>query len=368
MLKNLFFDIKRVLSLEAFTSKQIGMSDLLLPICFCDDGILLNKDGSFSQSFWYSGADLDSTTDEELDFLNSKIYSNAFSHLGNGWSMHLDCVRKSKFGYIPDNQNHFFEPTTHMIDLERKLDYEADNANYFNYFIITFTYLPPPDKSSKTKNWFMEDKDGNIAVDYFDHLSHYKSTLTEVLDLLSYQVYTTALTNEETMSHLNYAINGFEFNFAKYKHGWVDLHYRLANQDAIRGFTPKIGDYYVGIVSVGEGLPFESYPAVLHELTTLQFEYRWSTRFIFFDKDTAKTMLDFAADYHYQSRESIGQSMANKNRGDGVQRISRASDVFANQAEDALERLETEVITYGKYTCSIVIFDKNENTLNSKVE
>ena len=368
MIKNLFFDLKSVLSLEAFASKQIGMSDLLLPVCFCDDGILLNKDGSFSQSFWYSGADLDSTTDEELDLLNSSTYSNAFSHLGDGWTMHLDCVRKTKNGYIDDAQNHFQDPTSLMIDLERKLDYEREDANYFNYFVITFTYLPPVDNATKTKNWFIEDRDGNLSVDYFNHLTLFKAVLAEVLDLLSYRVYTVSLTNEETMSYLNYAINGFDFKFAKYKNGWIDLNYRLASQDAIRGFTPKVGDYHVGVVSVGEGLPFESYPALLHELTTLQFEYRWSTRFIFLDTETAKKLIDATADYHYQSRESIKQALANKNRGAGTQRFNRGAEVFADQAEDALALLDTEVITYGKYTCSVVIFDKDVNILDSKME
>jgi type IV secretion system protein VirB4 len=368
ILKNLLFDIKRIVSLDAFISKSYGMSDLLMPECFCDDGIILNKDASFTRCYWYSGADLDSSTDEELDYMNSVIFSNAFSKLGDGWTMHLDLVRKSAPGYISNALINFPEPTTLMIDAERKYDYELEGGYYENSFIVTFTYLPPVDNKTKVKNWFIEDKEGNLKVDYFLHLDVFKKTLNEVLNLLSSKIYTMPLSNSETMSYLNLTINGFDFNFPKYSHGWVDLNYRLANQDVIKGFVPQVGDMKVAVVSVGEGLPLETVPALLHNLTTLGFEYRWSTRFIFLDKSTAQAHLDYTADYHYQSRESIKQSIGNKNRGDGIKRINRSADRFADQTEDALERLETENITYGKYTCAIVVFDKDEANLDKKTE
>jgi type IV secretion/conjugal transfer VirB4 family ATPase len=366
--KNLLFDLKRIVSLEAFVSKSYGVSDLLLPVFFCDDGIIVNKDGSFTRSYWYSGADLDSSTDEELDYMNSVIFSNAFTKLGDGWTMHLDLVRKAASGYIANALVNFPEPTTLMIDAERKYDYEHEGGYFENSFIVTFTYLPPVDHKTKVKNWFIEDKAGNLNIDYFEHLDVFKKTLREVLNLLSSRVYTTPLSNSETMSYFNLAINGIRFDFPKYKHGWIDLNYRLANQDVIKGFVPKIGDMKVAVVSVGEGLPLETVPALLHNLTTLGFEYRWSTRFIFLDKSTAKAHLDYTADYHYQSRESIKQTIGNKNRGDGIKRINRAADRFADQAEDALERLEAENVTYGKYTCAVVVFDKDEAGLDNKTE
>ncbi len=365
---NFLFDLRRILSTERFLSKNFGVSDLLMPLCFCDDGILLNKDGSFTQAFWYSGADLDSSTDDDLNFLNSRIFSSAFSTFGDCWAMHLDCARKKSSGYIDAALNYFPEPTTLMIDFERKYDYEQSGIHYENFFYLTFTYLPPVDNKTKTKNWFLEDKGGNLTVEYFEHLDYFKKTLREALDLLSYQVYTTPLTNSETMTYLNLAINGFEFTFPKYRNGWIDLNYRLANQDMVKGFIPRVGEYKIAVVSVGEGLPFETYPALLHDLTTLEFEYRWSTRFIFLDKDSAQKLIEYTADYHYQSRISIKQSIGNKQRGDGIQRINRSSDKFADQAEDALEKLETENVTYGKYTCAVVIFDKDESRLEKKVE
>lgn len=366
-LSNFVYDLRRLVSLEIFTNKDIGMSDLVLPECFCDDGILLNKDGSFTQCLWYSGADYHSEDDEALDYLNSFIYSNAFSRLGDNWTMHLDCDRKKVSGYIPDHQNYFFDATSAIIDAERKYDFEQDGLHYVNRFAITFTWLPPADRSTAAKNWFIEDSEGNIRVDYAEHLDKFKQTVFDVLSVLSSRVYTHPMTNDETLTWLNKCINGFEFKFPKYKHGWLPLYYRLGNQDVIKGIIPKVGEFKVGVVSVGEGIPQEAYPAFMHGLTTLDFEYRWSTRFIFLDTDTAKKMIDFTAEYHYQSRETIKQSLGNKNRGESTQRINRSAEMFADQAEDALEKLETEVITYGKYTCSVIVFDKDEKSLDEKM-
>ena len=368
ILENFFFDVRRIVSLEAFTSKRLGMSDLLLPVCFVDDGTLLNKDGSFTKLYRYSGADIDSLTDEDLDYLNSKIYSNAFSLLGDGWTMHLDCDRCEVFGYIPREQNYFPDATSYMIDEERRLDYEREGVHYINRFIITFTYLPPSDKSSRGKQYFMEDGEGLPFTHPLEHLNKFHQTLSDLFSILDYQVYTQPLSNEETLSYLNKRINGFSYKFQSHKHSWLDLYYRLGNQDLIKGVVPKIGQYKIGVVSVGEGLPGDGIPALLHELTTLEFEYCWSTRFIFLDKESAKKLIDFTAEYHYQDRESIKQNLSNKHRASGTQRFNRSAETFAEQAEGALESIEVENVTYGKYTCSVIVFDKNAASLEVKID
>lgn len=366
--QNFCYDLRRFISLDAFTSKDYGMSDLILPIAFCDDeSIILNKDGSFTWSFWYSGADFDSSSDEDLDYLNSHVYSRAFAFLGDGWSMHLRDDSISTSGYIPQEQCYFPDPTTQCMDTERRFRYESTNKDYINKFVISFHYLPPSDNKEKVGNWFMEDSE-DALVEYVEHLNYFKSTVNQVLEQLSYQVYTKALTKPETRYFFHRCINGFGYDYKEEPNSWLDLCYRLATQDFVKGFVPIIGDYKIGIVSVGEGLPVKATPGLLHELTTLDFEYSWITRFIFLDKETAKKLIDKTAEYHYQSRQSIKQSLGNKNRSDGTQRINRSADTLANQAEDALERLELEVITYGKYSSSIIVFDKDEKSLDTKLE
>lgn len=368
---NLFYDVKKLISLEWFYAKpdELGVSDLLLPVAFCDDeSIILNKDGSFSWSFWYSGAPYDSSSSEELDYLNSEIYSRAFAFLGDGWSMHLRDDRITAKGYIDESECYFSDPTTKIIDLERRFRYDSDGNNEFlNRFIITFTYLPPIDAGEKQKNWFVENMEEGFVI-YSEHLKKFKDTVKQVLDQLSYSVWTKPLSKPETKKYLHKCINGFEFNYHETPYDYLDMAYLLSTQDLTKGLNPKIGDYYIGVVCVGEGLPVRATPAYLHALTTLPFEYSWITRFIFFDKETAQKMLDKTVEYHYAARESLKKSFGNKSRNDGTVRFNRAAGTLAEQAEQSLEKLDIEQITYGKYTGSIIVFDKNLETLDEKLD
>lgn len=361
-------DLKRLISLEPFFSKEYGMEDLLLPLMFVDDGIILNKDGSFSQSFWYHGPDLVSSPDEDLETLNTRTIPRALYRLQDGWVLHNDFIRREVSSYIREKDNYFPEVTSYMIDFERNLEFKENKNHYENTFIITFTFLPPADFIHKSKNWFIENNDTSLNISYFEHLQHFKNTLKELLDMLSYQIFTVPLTNAETMKFYNFAINGFEHNFEENLNFNIDLNYKLANQDVIAGSQPKIGDFYVGVISVGEGLPTTSYTSMLYELSTLKFNYRWSTRFIFFSKETSAKEFDRTSNYYARNRESFKQSFSNSRRTDGFEKINRSADVFADMSQDALEKLETEMTSYGKLTVTVIVMDKNKDALQVKLD
>jgi hypothetical protein len=61
---NALYYVRKFVSLDIFTSKVYGVSDLLLYAKFVDPGIILNTDGSFLKSLWFRGQDLDSSTDD----------------------------------------------------------------------------------------------------------------------------------------------------------------------------------------------------------------------------------------------------------------------------------------------------------------
>ena len=196
LLNYITHEIKRIISLDSFISKKVGVSDLLLPICFVDDGIILNKDGSFSVFYWYSGVDINSSTNAELAFLNTNIFNNAFARLGDGWAMHLDLIRKESMGYINPSECFFTDPTSLIIDIERRFLYEKENTHYENEFIATFTYLPPPDITSKIGNWFIQNSN-NKNINYEDHLNIFKDSISLVISDLASRVYTFKLNNVE---------------------------------------------------------------------------------------------------------------------------------------------------------------------------
>lgn len=367
---NLTFEIKRAVSLELFTSKNLGVSDLLLYSRFVDEGIILNVDGSFMTSFWYRGDDLDAATEATLNY-TSTIVHNAFSSLETGWCMHLDCVRKESSGYIPEDKCNFQDATTYSIDYERRMEYNREGKHFENEYVITFTYLPPGDVTSKFGAFFMTEKDGakKAKFDYTIYLEKFKDTIYTVMDMLtSSQFRISRMTDSEIVSHLFYCVNGIHANIKLPTRHWTDLRCMIANQDIITGFYPKIGEKHVRVVSMGESLPLESYPELLSALNTLSFEYHWSTRYLFLSVADATKIITKIADYHFQKRESAGQVIAKSYGGGDDSKINRTAVRYADAALEAVSSIEMSNYRYGKYTSCVVIFDEDENRLKEKVK
>ena len=368
---NIMFDVKRIVNLQMFTSKEYGVADLLLYSRFVDRGVILNVDGSFMTSFGWRGDDLDSATDESKNYL-STIVHQAMLHLETGWSMHLDCVRKESSGYIPESECHFTDATTFTIDHERRIEYNQESKHYESDYVITFTYLPPSDVTSKFGAFFMTEKDGKkkAKFDYTVYLEKFKDVISSVLDVLtSSQFKITRMSDDEILSHLYYCVNGIHANVKNPKRHWTDLRSIVANQDIVTGSYPVVGDKHMRVVSMGEQFPLETYPTLLNALNNLSFEYHWSTRYIFLSIADATKALARIAELHNQKRESAGQILSNK-YGDGSnpKKINRTAVRYAEDAEEAISSIEMGNVRFGKYTSCVVLFDEDEELLKEKVK
>src|SRR4051794_33682818 len=78
--------------LRDYQTSPRGLVDLL-PWAFLVErdpqGIILNKDGSFTAAFEIQGPDRASSTDEELNALSRQV-SRAFAPLVTSWTFHYD--------------------------------------------------------------------------------------------------------------------------------------------------------------------------------------------------------------------------------------------------------------------------------------
>lgn len=368
-LHNLFFETRKFVSLQAFQSTDYAVSDLLLFSRFVDESVILNTDGSFTTFFWYRGEDLDSSTDEVLNFL-SEIINKSTLQLGTGWAMHLDCDCKESSGYIPEDKSYFNDATTNAMDHERRIEYNKAGSHFENEYVLSFTYLPPKDITSKAGAFFLND-DGSgkkHKVDYTQHLDKFIETVLTVIDLLTsahFKVW--RMTDSEIESYLFYCINGIRATLNLPTRHWTDLRFILANQDVTTGFYPMVGEKHMRVISMGEQFPMETYPTLLDSLNKLGFEYRWSTRYIFLDPRDAKKMMKKIADLHYQQRESASQIIG-RTQGFDSGKVNRSAIRYADDAEEAIASIESGGIRFGKYTSCIVIFDEDEERIKEKVK
>lgn len=366
---NSLYHVRKFVSLDIFTSKTYGVSDLLLYSKFVNPGIILNTDGSFLKSFWFRGQDLDSSTDDELAYMSHYI-NMAMCRLGNGWTVHLDCIRRESSGYIEARDCHFIDATSLLIDEERRFEYNLEDTHYENDYIINFTWLPPSDLSSKLGIVFLQkdEKQKKNTVNYADYLNAFNDSVEGIIDILKVKFKISAMTDDEMLSYINFCVTGNSFKLKNPTEHYTDIRFVVANQDIINGFDPMVGDKYLRVISLGENFPPQTYPTVLKHLNELGFAYRWNTRYIFLSNKDAEKMISKIADLHYQGRKSAASMVSEHFGGDASHKVNRSSDTYFEDAEAARELVELGGVRFGKYTSSIILMDKNQEALVEKTK
>ena len=78
-----------MLNLAEYRSHPAGLADFLPWAALVEEGIVLNKDGSFQRTARFRGPDLDSATPAELVGVTARL-NNALRRLGSGWAIFVE--------------------------------------------------------------------------------------------------------------------------------------------------------------------------------------------------------------------------------------------------------------------------------------
>ncbi|MDQ5920644.1 MAG: type secretion system protein TrbE [Pseudomonadota bacterium] len=355
--------LKRFISGKAFSGHALGLSDLLLYAKMIDDGIILQTDGSFLAAFWFKGSDMETSTDEELTVLSEQL-NRAFSLLNSGWMIHIDTIRHVANDYTAIDRCNFSDPTSYLIDVERRTIYENQGDHYENTYAISFTFRPKIDFGSKLGIFFQRNT-SKTNYDFSHYLRVFKHKLQEITELLSLQLHIVAMSNNEILSYINWCLTGELVKLQLPIHYGVFLKHYLASKDLVGGEAPKIGDNFIHAVSIS-GFPSESYPGILDKLNYLNFEYRWNTRFILLNQYEGNKIIDRISNLWYQKRVGAFDTVKMSLAIDSYTRINQNSEVQHNDAEAAKCLNESGNARFGFYTATVIIMDTNKNLSEQK--
>lgn len=367
--KNSLFWVKRFVTLDVFQSKDYGHSDVIIWDRFVAPNIILNCDGSLMTIMRFRGNDHDSSTDDECAFM-SQYVNLAMCKMGSGWAVHVDCVRKESVGYIRESDCNFTSATHYLIDQERRFGYNQEGMHYENDYYLSFTWLPPADTISKLQMVFVNEGETQPknTVNYSKYLTLFKEQVSDVVDILSRKFTISRISDDEIFSYLHYTVSGNWLNLKLKNNYWTPIRYQVTNQDYINSTSPMIGEKHLRVISFGEEFPNATYPTMLRELNNLGFSYRWVTRYIFLDKLEAEKYISKMADLHYQGRKSAASLAIEHFGGNNDHKINRSADVMFDDAEEARMLSEVGGIRFGKYTCSLVLYEDDVTILNEKVK
>src|SRR4030088_2667454 len=101
-------------------------ADFLPWAALVDEGIILNKDGSFQRTARFRGPDLDSAAPVELVGTTARL-NNALRRLRPGWAIFVEASRAAAQRY-PESQ--FPDAVSELVDAERRAQFEQEGAHF----------------------------------------------------------------------------------------------------------------------------------------------------------------------------------------------------------------------------------------------
>ncbi|OOZ38230.1 hypothetical protein BOW53_16235, partial [Solemya pervernicosa gill symbiont] len=176
-----------MLRTRVFREKIAGLSDLLNWAALIDDGIIIQKDGSFMAGFYYRGNDIDSSTPLERNVLRARVNS-VLSRLGSGWMLHIDALRLSSTNYPDASKSHFPDDITQTIDEERRFQYQNEDSHYESIYVLMVTFLPPLRAKSRLSAMMLNDggsSNNKVKYEGVQVLNQFKTGLVEIEEGLS---------------------------------------------------------------------------------------------------------------------------------------------------------------------------------------
>lgn len=364
-----------------FRDRDQGFADLLRYGRPVAPGIMLGKGGELMAGFVFRGIDLDSAANEDVRVLMQRINA-MLSRCESGWMVHVDAVRGSVVGYLPTGA--FPHKLLALMDQERREQYMAEGKRYESQYAAIFTWVPQMAALSRAASWLYEHS-GDRAVGERDlhakTLETFKRRLADLeVDMRRNfaevarmgEVVAPMLANgaqphtDQLLSYLHWCVTGDRTAVAQPAGVNLDADYLVGSEDFVGGNTPRVGRKHIRCIAI-EGFPTECGPLVMERLNRLPVAYRWSTRFIFFDTEEAKSVIGRLRKQWRQKLRPIMDQVIGHARGPVDQDAARMSA----DAEGALGDASAGFVRFGHYTSTVVLMDEDadradENALQVK--
>ncbi|MEO8502477.1 MAG: hypothetical protein ABI609_01130 [Acidobacteriota bacterium] len=338
-----------------------ALADLLPWGALIADGVIVNKDGSFTAGWIYRGPDLDSATHEEMAVLTDHLNA-ALLALGDGWMLQADAIRRPSADYPPIGA--FPDPVTRLIDQERREQYQVTHRNFETTYTLLLTRETPDEVRSRFASWLVQGSEDQ-GVDWQAVLDAFLHTLTDIEDVLRARLEIRRLSSGELLTHLHTALTGLHHPIAVPPVPCY-LDAILSSQDLVAGFAPQIGKHYLQVLAI-TGFPFHTVPGMLDSLNRLPIEYRWSSRFHALDPETAAQHIGRYRRQWFQKRKGLG-AMVRENLSKGEAQASESFDnkdavAMAHDADAALAKANAGAVRWGYYTPTLILMHPDAATL-----
>jgi type IV secretion system protein VirB4 len=352
-----------MLNLTEYRKKTAALADYLPWACLVGPGIVLNKDGSFQRTLRYRGPDLDSATEAELVSITARL-NNILKRFGAGWALFFEAER------VPANQYpgaRFADAASWLVDQERYATFSADGAHHESRYYLTFLYLPPPEHEGQAERLLYERSEEPVTeIEPQVQLEWFMTETDRASQMLaSILPETEALDDAATLTYLHGTISAKRHPVSVPA---IPTHLDaiLCDRPFLGGIEPKLGDQHLRLLTV-LGFPNATVPGVLDALNDLGFAYRWTTRWIALEKTEATKHLTRLRRQWFAKRKSVGAILREVMFNRDTALVDPDADNKAVDADEALQELGADNVSFGYLTTVIVVADLDAKLANEKL-
>jgi type IV secretion system protein VirB4 len=351
-----------MMNLREYRRSTTQLADFLPWAALVDEGIVLNKDGSFQRTAKFRGPDLDSAVPAELVGVAGRL-NNAMRRLGSGWAVFVEAQRNPASKYP---EGHFPDVASALVDVERRAEFEQEGAHYESNYFLTFLYLPPAEEAGRAERLLYEGRDRNEDGDAREVQRGFVNRTERVLGLVEgFMPEITWLDDEGTLTYLHSTVST-KRQRVRVPEIPMYLDAVLADQPLIGGLEPLLGNAHLRVLTV-VGFPTVTTPGILDELNRLAFAYRWATRAIMLDKQEATRLLTKIRRQWFAKRKSIAAILKEVMTNEASSLLDTDANNKALDADAALQELGSDAIGQAFVTATLTVWDDDPRVADEKL-
>ena len=351
-----------MMNLSEYRRSTACFADFLPWAALVDEGIVLNKDGSFQRTARFRGPDLDSSVPAELVAVAGRL-NNALRRLGSGWAVFVEAQRYQSNAYPPSSCP---DVASALVDAERRAQFEEEGAHYESAYFLTFLYLPPAEDAARAERFLYEGRERGQAADAHEALRGFVDRTDRVLQLVEgFMPECRWLDDGETLTYLHACVST-KCHRVRVPEIPMYLDALLADQPLTGGLEPMLGGQHLRVLTI-VGFPTATTPGILDDLNRLAFPYRWSTRAIMLDKADATKLLTRIRRQWFAKRKSVAAILKEVMTNEASSLIDTDASNKAIDADAALQELGSDLVGEAFVTATITVWDENPRIADERL-
>ena len=336
-----------------------------------DEGIIEGKLGELMAVWKYTGIDYESSSNDELNHVSSRL-NDILRSFGSGWAMWTEAIRLETSVYPDADSCYFPDPVSRMIDDERRIAVQEQNAHYETVAFIVLLYKPPTKMSRRFAEAMVDDDSDSEKLTleektlrYFQkQVSTFQGGLSSIFETVRLRPY---LSSDNfyycpILQLLHYCSTGI-MRSVRVPHPDISFESLIAGQDFYPSLTPRVGDLFIGAVSI-EGMHTFTEPAMLAVFDQLPLRYRWSTRFIFLDRHKAIATLESARRKWNQKRVGFKDQLFQSSNP----RVDMDAERMVADSDEALAEVRSGDVNEGYYTSAFILYSSTLSDLDEATD